>query len=849
MRILLRLLRYALYLAVAGVLLGALAIGTAYWLISPRLPSVETLKDVRLQVPLRVYSSDDKLIAAFGETKRTPVRIQDVPDRLKQAFLAAEDADFYSHKGIDVGGIFRAVWLVITTGSKHVAGGSTITQQVARNFFLSPEVSYTRKLSEIFLAFRIENALTKDEILELYLNKIFLGHRSYGVAAAAEFYYGKTLDELTIPECAMLASLPKFPSTGNPISNPTRAIERRNYVLGRMLDNRFIDQAAYDTAMKAPDVAYPHEPPVEVDAPYFAEMVRLEAMERLGNNALTDGYVVKTTLDSLKQDAANKALRTDLLIYDQRHGYRGAEAHADLGASATQAEWDKALLDYRPLAGLVPGIVTRVDAQAATVYTVDGQTLTLDMSAVEWARPHIDEDRRGATPKHVDEVLKRGDIIRLQHNENTLAATDKTDKAAKDDKTEKVVKAPWTLAQLPAAEAAFVAIDPEDGAIETLVGGFSFLRSKFNRVTQSNRSPGSSFKPFLYSAAFEHGFTPASVVNDAPLVFPDPSKPNGLWTPKNDDDTFQGPIRLREALVKSVNLVSVRVLDAIGVHYAREYITRFGLGADQIPENLSMALGTASVSPLVMARGYAVFANGGYLVDPYFVREIDDRDGKVVWTADPVVACATCPERQAADAAEAPRTSAATTSALNPIGNASAAATPPPRATGQPHLAPRVIDVRNAYLVSSLMRDVVRRGTGAAAMVLKRNDLAGKTGSTNDHRDAWFTGFNAKLVASCWVGFDDFGSLGRGEFGAKAALPIWIDFMRAALKDVPEQPFDMPPGISKVRIDPATGALASAADGGAILEVLKSEDVARLAAQPPQDLQQNGEQREAYDVF
>ena len=849
MRILLRLLRYALYLAVAGVLLGALAIGTAYWLISPRLPSVETLKDVRLQVPLRVYSSDDKLIAAFGETKRTPVRIQDVPDRLKQAFLAAEDADFYSHKGIDVGGIFRAVWLVITTGSKHVAGGSTITQQVARNFFLSPEVSYTRKLSEIFLAFRIENALTKDEILELYLNKIFLGHRSYGVAAAAEFYYGKTLDELTIPECAMLASLPKFPSTGNPISNPTRAIERRNYVLGRMLDNRFIDQAAYDTAMKAPDVAYPHEPPVEVDAPYFAEMVRLEAMERLGNNALTDGYVVKTTLDSLKQDAANKALRTDLLIYDQRHGYRGAEAHADLGASATQAEWDKALLDYRPLAGLVPGIVTRVDAQAATVYTVDGQTLTLDMSAVEWARPHIDEDRRGATPKHVDEVLKRGDIIRLQHNENTLAATDKTDKAAKDDKTEKVVKAPWTLAQLPAAEAAFVAIDPEDGAIETLVGGFSFLRSKFNRVTQSNRSPGSSFKPFLYSAAFEHGFTPASVVNDAPLVFPDPSKPNGLWTPKNDDDTFQGPIRLREALVKSVNLVSVRVLDAIGVHYAREYITRFGLGADQIPENLSMALGTASVSPLVMARGYAVFANGGYLVDPYFVREIDDRDGKVVWTADPVVACATCPERQAADAAEAPRTSAATTSALNPIGNASAAATPPPRAGGQAHLAPRVIDVRNAYLVSSLMRDVVRRGTGAAAMVLKRNDLAGKTGSTNDHRDAWFTGFNAKLVASCWVGFDDFGSLGRGEFGAKAALPIWIDFMRAALKDVPEQPFDMPPGISKVRIDPATGALASAADGGAILEVLKSEDVARLAAQPPQDLQQNGEQREAYDVF
>jgi len=851
MRILLRLLRYALYLALAGALVGVIGLGTAYWLISPRLPSVETLKDVRLQVPLRVYSRDDKLIAAFGETKRTPVRIQDVPDRLKQAFLAAEDADFYSHRGIDVGGIFRAVWLVVTTGSKHVAGGSTITQQVARNFFLSPEVSYTRKLSEIFLAFRIESALTKDEILELYLNKIFLGHRSYGVSAAAEFYYGKSLAGLTIPECAMLASLPKFPSTGNPISNPARAFERRNYVLGRMFENRFIDQAAYDAAIKAPDGAYPHEAPVEVDAPYFAEMVRIEAIERLGNNALTDGYIVKTTLDAGQQEGANRALRTDLLAYDMRHGYRGAEAHVDL-AGNDPTDWEKALLDYRSLAGLMPGVVTRVDATSASVYLADGQTASLDLASVDWARPHIDEDRRGATPKHVDDVLKRGDIIRLTKNEKIdTEAGAKDDKTPKADKSDKVdsSKSPWMLTQMPAAEAAFVALNPEDGAIETLVGGFSFLRSKFNRVTQSNRSPGSSFKPFIYSAAFEHGFTPASVVNDAPLVFPDPSKPNGLWAPKNDDDTFQGPIRLRQALVKSVNLVSVRVLDAIGVHYAREYITRFGFAPEQIPESLSMALGTASVSPLTMARGYAVFANGGFLIDPYFVREIDDRDGKVVYQADPAVACASCAERGTADATQPQRNETTHTSALNPIGSATAAPTPAARPPGQPHLAPRVIDVRNAYLVSSLMRDVIRRGTGAAAMVLKRNDLAGKTGSTNDHRDAWFTGFNAKLVASCWVGFDDFGSLGRGEFGAKAALPIWIDFMRAALKDVPEQPFDMPPGISKVRIDPGSGTLASSSDSGAILEVLKSEDVARLAAQPPQGEQQNGEQREAYDVF
>jgi len=825
MTVLLRLLRYALYLALAGALAGGLAIGTAYWLISPQLPSIETLKDVRLQVPLRVKSADDKLIATFGETKRTPVRIKDVPEQLKQAFLAAEDADFYAHRGIDLGGITRAVWLTITTGSKHVAGGSTITQQVARMFFLSSEVSYTRKLREIFLAFRIENALSKDEILELYLNKSFFGHRSYGVAAAAEFYYGKTLDQLTLAECAMLASIPKFPSTGNPLSRPQRALERRAYVLGRMLDNRFIDKAAYDAAMSTPDEAQPHEPPVEVDAPYFAELVRLEAIERLGNNALTDGYVVKTTLDSTQQEAANRALRQGLSAYDQRHGWRGAEGHVELAAGAAQAEWNEALADYRPIAGLVPALVVASDKDGATLHLADNQDVSLDLSAVAWARRHIDEDRRGPAPKAVSEVLKRGDVVRL----------------ARD------AEGAWKLAQIPAAEAALVALNPEDGAIESMVGGFSFLRSKFNRTTQSSRLPGSGFKPFLYSAAFDHGFTPASVLNDAPVQFPDPSKPEGVWTPKNDDDTFQGPIRLREALVKSVNLVSVRLLDAIGVRYAREYITRFGFSLDQIPENLSMALGTAAVAPLTMARGYAVFANGGYLVDPYLVAEIDDRDGNVVYRADPALACASCPERQSADAAAPAPAAESTASALNPIGSAHASSSAAP-APGQPHLAPRAIDPRNAYLVTSLMRDVVRRGTGSAAMVLKRNDLAGKTGSTNDHRDAWFTGFNARLVASCWVGFDDFGSLGRGEFGAKVALPIWIDFMRVALEDVPEQPFDMPPGISRVRIDRSTGLLAAAGDPDAILEVMKAEDATRLASQPPPTDEQNSEQR-AYDVF
>ena len=823
MTIFLRLLRYALYLALAGVLLGGLALATAYWLIAPGLPSVETLKDVRLQVPLRIESADGKLIATFGETKRTPVRIENVPERLKQAFLAAEDADFYSHRGIDLGGILRAVWLTITTGSKHVAGGSTITQQVARMFFLSSEVSYTRKLSEIFLAFRIENALSKDEILALYLNKSFFGHRSYGVTAAAEFYYGKSLDQLSLAECAMLASIPKFPSTGNPLSRPQRARERRGYVLGRMLDNHFIGKADYDLAMNEPDSAQPHEAPVEVDAPYFAELVRLEAIEHLGNNALTDGYRVRTTLDATLQEAANSALRNGLISYDQRHGYRGAEAHVEPAADSGPQAWGELLDDYHTIGGLMPALVTASDRESATLYLADGQNTTLDLAAVAWARPHIDEDRRGAAPKSVADVLKRGDIVRV---------------ARGDDGN-------WKLSQLPGAEAALVALDPQDGAVRSLVGGFSFQRSKFNRATQSARQPGSGFKPFLYSAAFEHGFTPASVLNDAPVQFPDPSKPDGVWTPKNDDDTFQGPIRLREALVKSVNLVSVRLLDAIGVRYAREYITRFGLTPDQIPENLSMALGTAAVAPIAMARGYSVFANGGYLIDPYLISEIDDRDGKPVYHADPAVVCSHCTEHAVAEEAGAPAAGDKGAS-LNPLGDAHAGSVG--ASTGGTHDAPRAIDARNAYLVTSMMRDVVRRGTGSAAMVLKRNDLAGKTGSTNDHRDAWFSGFNAKLVASCWVGLDDFGSLGKGEFGAKAALPIWIDFMRVALKDVPEQPFDMPPGIARVRIDAASGLLAAAGDPGAILEVMKTEDATRLASQPP-PVDENSEQHEAYDVF
>ena len=842
MRFVFRLLRYVLVLGIACFVLGCVALGVTYWLIAPRLPSVEALRDITLQVPMRVYSADNKLIATFGETRRIPVKIEQVPDQVKRAFIAAEDANFYSHPGVDWQGILRAVGLMISKRTLHVPGGSTITQQVARDFFLSSEVSLSRKATEILLSLKIENSLTKDQILELYLNKIFFGNRAYGIAAAAEFYYGKTLDQVTLPEAAMLASLPKFPSTGNPLNNHTRALERRNYVLQRMLDNNFITADQYKQASASPELASAHEPPIELEAPYVAELVRQEALQRLGNSALTDAYTIRTTIDSMQQVAANEALRDGLMAYDQRHGYRGAEAHVDLPANFSNTELDKKLDGFHAVVGLVPGIVTASEEKSAQVYLEDGKTIALSLADVTWARPYVSDTQRGAAPKRVDAVIKVGDIVRMLHGAD----------AKNPDK--------WQLTQVPAAQAAFIALDPEDGAIRAEVGGLSFSRSKFNRAVQSNRNPGSSFKPFFYAAAFEHGFTPASIVNDAPVVFPDPSKPNGQWTPKNDDDSFDGPMRLREAMVKSKNLVSVRLLDAIGVRYAREFVTRFGLTLEQVPNNLSMALGTASVAPITMARGFAVFANGGYLVDPYFVDAIYDRDGKEVFKAQPAVVCHQCPERQGDEsrvvAAPAPRNAAAENAAadsLSPIGSAQAAATAPARAA-KPNLAPRVLDARTAYLISSLLRDVVKRGTGAGAMVLKRGDLAGKTGSTNDHRDGWFTGYNDHLVASAWMGFDDFSPMGRGngipEFGAQTALPIWIDFMRVALKGVPESRFDMPSGIVTARIDPENGQLVAGDAERSMLEVFRAEDVARLASNPNTPTEDEKKvQQEAYGIF
>ncbi|MBS0582549.1 MAG: penicillin-binding protein 1A [Proteobacteria bacterium] len=839
MRLFRRLLRYTLILGFALFTLGAIGIGVVYWLIVPRLPPVDSLRDVTLQVPLRIYSADGKLMATYGETRRIPVKIEDVPQQVKNAFLAAEDANFYNHPGVDYQGILRAVGLMISKRTLHVPGGSTITQQVARDFFLSSEVSLSRKATEIFLSFKIENTLSKDQILELYLNKIFLGNRAYGVAAAAEFYYGKTLDQLDLAECAMLASLPKFPSTGNPLNNRARALERRRYVLQRMLDNGFIDEAQLKQADAEPERAFAHEPPIDIEAPYIAELVRQEAIQRLGNNALTDAYTIRTTIDSREQTAANDAVRAGLIAYDRRHGWRGPEAHVELASNATAAELERKLDPFRTTFGLVPAIVTQSAEKEAHLRLNDGQTIALGLEDIAWARRYQDETSRGPAPKRVDAALKPGDIVRVAQY------------------TDSKKQGRWQLAQIPSVQGALVALDPEDGAVRAEVGGFSFARSKFNRAVQSQRNPGSSFKPLFYAAAFEHGFTPASVVNDAPVVFPDPSKPNGQWTPKNDDDVFSGPMRLREAMVQSKNLVSVRLLDAIGVRYAREFVTRFGLSLEQVPPNLSMALGTASVSPMNMARAFAVIANGGYLVDPYFVDAIYDRDGKEVYKAQPAQVCAQCPERASDDGRAgtpppATRTVVdnngvtTTKDTLSPI--ASAQATPAAPATTR--LAPRALDARTAYLIGSLLRDVVRRGTGSGAMVLKRNDLFGKTGSTNDHRDGWFVGYNADLVAATWMGFDDFSSMGHIEFGAQTALPIWIDFMRVALDGMPEKPFNTPAGISTAQIDPETGLLAAPGSEHTISEVFRTEDLTRIANSPNQPTEAEKKvQQEAYGIF
>ena len=802
-----RLLRWTLITFLILALAGAVGLGVLYYTVSSKVPDVQALRNVELQEPLYIYASDGRLMGLYGEIRRYPVQIDQVPARVKQAFIAAEDSKFYEHKGIDPTGIARAVWQIVSRKEGRVAGGSTITQQVARQWFLSSEYSYTRKLVEMMLAVRIEKMLTKDEILELYLNKSFFGNRSYGVAAAAEYYYGKTLDQLTLAETATLVSALKFPSSGNPISNPGRNQQRSAYVVERMREDGYVTAAEAAQAKAEPMHAKPHERPVEVYAPYVAEMVRQDMIARFGPEALTKGYHVTTTLDATLQAAANDAVRDGLGLYDHRHGWNGIERHFDVAADADAAALASHLRGIPAQNGLIPTVVARThDDGSATVVTADGRETTLPPAASKWT---------GRTPA---KLFKRGDLARI--------------KAGKEPGS-------FLVDQIPRAQAALVSLDANNGAVRALVGGYSFAGNKFNRATQARRQPGSSFKPFLYAASFEKGFNPASIVLDAPVVFRD--RRGHMWRPQNDGGGFRGPMRLREALVQSRNLVSVRLLDGIGVPFARTYISQFGFDEAELPPNLSMSLGTASLTPLSVARGYAVFANGGSRVTPWFIDEVKDREGNVVFKENPAVACRGC--GQGAQGGGAPASQvvdgfnfgpAATTAAAKP-------AEAKPRAEEKPAdpnavTAPRAIDERTAYQLVSMMRDVVQRGTGTAAKVLGREDVGGKTGSTNDHRDAWFGGFGAQYATVVWVGRDNFQSLGYREYGGKAALPIWIDYMRVALKDKPVALNDPPDGMVQATLNGVT-------------EWVKVEDMDRIQDYDLYGPEDAAPDEEAFDIF
>ena len=793
-----RLLKYLVLFLLGASIIGAGGLYGVYLYLEPKLPSIETLKDVQLQVPLRIYSSDHLLIAEFGEKRREPLQYDQIPERMIQAFLAAEDDRFFEHPGVDYQGLLRAAFQLLLTGERR-QGGSTITMQVARNFFLSSKKTYTRKLNEIFLALKIERMLSKQEILELYLNKIYLGHRAYGVGAAALVYYGRPVDKLELSEIAMIAGLPKAPSTLNPITNPDKALVRRDYVLRRMFDLNQINRAEYDDAKAAAISAKLHRTPSEIEAPYVAEMARTEAINRFGLDAYTEGYTITTTIESHLQETANQALRRAMQAYDKRHGYRGTTANL-----ATNEEVDNetlfTFLEQQPDgADLFKAVVTSIDEKSIDVLTEQGETLTLEWKALEWASAYVSHDVKQPPPKTADEIVGLGDQIYLYYENPD------------DDEPY------WRLAQIPQVAGAMVAIAPDNGAIKSLVGGYDFYQSKFNRVIQAKRQPGSGFKPFVYSAALEAGFTPASIFNDAPVVFQDDAM-EAVWRPENYSGKFFGPTRLRYALTHSRNLVSIRLLRKLGIGFAIQYASRFGFDTRELPRDLSLALGSGAVSPLQMGTGFSVLANGGYYVPPYIIDSIRDNKGEVIYQANPVQVCSDEMLKQQEEASQA-KPENETTENTEPSEQEKIAL----------RCAKRAISEQNQYLMHSMLRDVIQHGTARKARALGRRDIAGKTGTTNDQRDAWFNGFNHHMVAIAWLGFDNVEPLGRGEVGGRAALPAWIDFMQVALNGIEEKVPELPPGMVTMRIDVDSGEPVGSGSGNAIFEVFEAKN----APKPP----------------
>jgi len=740
-----------------GLALGASIGYGLYRYLEPQLPDIKVLRDFRYQIPMNVYSADGKLIAQFGEKKRSPIAYEATPRTVIQAFLAAEDDRFFDHPGVDFQGLMRAGLSLLRTGEKR-QGGSTITMQVARNFFLSSEKTFFRKLKEILLAIKIDAELSKQQILELYLNKIYFGHHAYGIEAAAQVYFGKRAEELTLAETAMIAGLPKAPSAFNPIANPERALIRRNYILKRMLTLDYIDGRQYAAAMNEAVGASLHTTPIDFDAPYVAEMVRTEMYEQFGEDSYVNGYKVYTTCDTRLQAMADHALRQTVYDYDERHGYRGPKKRIDLKKKRTPAEWDEQLGLMGGGGQAVPALVVALADKTAEIYFAGGRHDALSWEGVKWARKYLSVDGTGPAPRSLKDALKPGDLVLLRRGADGN----------------------WRLTQDIGVAGALAAIRPESGAIVAVSGGLDFAESKFNRATQANRQPGSGFKPILYAAALEAGFTPASVINDAPLSFADPSQEGGTWRPQNYTGRFYGPTRLREALVKSRNLVSIRLLKEIGLKKAVDTALRFGFADSDLPRSLTLALGSGSANPLKMAQAFSVFANGGFRIEPYLIDRIETQDGQVLYRATPPIACADC------------------------------------EGSGRrvENMAQRVLSPQVHYMMNSMLQDVIRRGTATAALVLGRSDLAGKTGTTNEQRDAWFNGYAPTMVASAWLGFDSYKPLGDGETGGHAALPMWIAFMREALQGIPETSFAVPDGITTARIDRGSGLLSYPGSSG-----------------------------------
>lgn len=851
-----RLLGLSCVALVALAVLGAYALLASYIYLAPSLPSVDAMRAGVLAVPLRVYARGGELIGEIGEKRRLPVVYGDIPPLVRQAFVAAEDQRFFEHHGFDYSGMLRAVWVDLSSGD-FSQGASTITMQAARNMFLTFDKTIRRKLQEIFVSYQMEHEFTKEQILATYLNVIFLGQRSYGVEAAAETYFGKPLDQLSIAEAATLAGMAPAPSRYNPITNPKATATRRRYVLGQMQKRGDIDAAQAQRAGAEPVEARDHGILYDADAPYVAEMARAAVVSRFGEDAVNAGYKVYTTIDGRLQTAANRAVQVGLISYARRHGYGGPLRHVALDTHPTPRALETALTSLAPIGDLRPAVVVSVAPTSAQIYVQGGGFAEIDWEGLSWARRRLSDSRTGATPQRAAEVLQRGDVVDVVTNGHGIAQ----------------------LADKPDAQGALVALDPNDGAIAALVGGFDYYANKFNRATQARRQPGSGFKPFLYSCALDHGFTPASIVMDAPIVYDD-SGQEKIWRPENNERGFDGPMRLREGLVYSRNLVTIRVVRQLGVQTATGCATKFGFSPDVMPKDLTIALGSLPATPLQMATAYAVFANGGYRIDSYFIDRIEDASGRTVYQATPKVVCEHCdagappqapaatltPTANVAGSGPTPGVGAPNPPAASPAGAmpipapaplAAGAAPPqaPPDADHAPfaldppllpgeRIAPRVESVQNVWLMDDMMADVIRRGTGIRAwLALRRSDISGKTGTTNEARDTWFNGFNRNIITTVWVGFDDERPLGEGEEGSRTAVPIWTSFMREALRGQPDRPRPMPAGLVTERISKRTGLLAGNNDADAMYETFMDGSLPPAASSgiaPPAAVPQSG---------